>query len=469
MFNNAYNNLMAGAPLRAGDSLNDVIRRRAEAGEYGDGDPETIIAAQLAYNITRPQQRRRVRPNGTSIEVRTAPMPDGGHISVVTDISALVQAEAELRRRARDMTTMLDNIRHGVMLWGQDRRLIASNRVASDLMNLPADLLQPGRTEAEVMASLSSAGHFGEAGLDAPVARSLVRRDRRMPFEREIQTPSGRIVSALSNPTPGGGWISTFTDITQMRQAEQDLRRAKELAEAANAAKSRFLATMSHELRTPLNAIIGFSEAMVRENHDLSAKLVADYSGHINDAGRQLLSLINIILDVARIESGRFEPGGEAVDLVRLIQNVVRQTDPAAEAGGIKVIVRLPREAPRLNGDERQLGQALSQLLSNAVKFTPAGGTVTVEAGSAAEGQVFVAVADTGIGIPAADLERVFEPFTQLDGSLSRRYPGAGLGLFMARAIVSAHGGRLTLVSEPGRGTTARITMPASRSVGGSA
>jgi signal transduction histidine kinase len=143
--------------------------------------------------------------------------------------------------------------------------------------------------------------------------------------------------------------------------------------------------------------------------------------------------------------------------------------DPAAQAGEIKVIVRLPREAPRLNGDERQIGQALSQLLSNAVKFTPKGGTVTVEAGWTAEGEVFVAVADTGIGIPAADLERVFEPFTQLDGSLSRRYAGAGLGLFMARAIVSAHGGRLTLVSEPGRGTTARITMPANRSVAGPA
>ena len=467
MFNDTYNKVMDGAPLRVGDSLADVIRRRAEAGEYGDGDPETIIAAQLAYNITRPQQRRRVRPNGTSIEVRTAPMPDGGHISVVTDISALVQAEAELRRQAADMTTMLDNIRHGVMLWGPDRRLVASNRVASDLMGLPPDVLQPGRTEVEVMAGLSSAGHFGEEGLDAPMARSLAVRDRSVPFEREILTPQGRILSGQSNPTPGGGWISTFTDITQMRQAELDLRRAKELAETANLAKSRFLATMSHELRTPLTAIIGFSEAMVRENHDLPAKLVADYSGQINDAGKQLLSLINIILDVARIESGRFEPGGEVIDVARVIQTVVRQAESAAQGGQIKVVVGLPDEVPLLRGDERQIGQALSQLLSNAVKFTPAGGTVTIEAGRTPAAEIFVAVTDTGIGIPVADQERVFEPFTQLDGSLSRRYPGAGLGLFMARAIVSAHGGRLSLVSEPGRGTTARIEMPPTRTVGG--
>jgi signal transduction histidine kinase len=470
MFNDTYNKVMEGAPLSVGDTLEEVIRRRAEAGEYGEGDPRTVMATQMAFNIARPQMRRRVRPSGTAIDVRTAPLPDGGHISVVTDISALVQAEAELRRRAADMTTMLGNIRHGVMLWGPDSRLIASNPVATELLDLPADLLTPGRDEADVIGKLAELGHFGvdggpANGGPADGAHWLLELDRSRPFARELTTVSGRVIDAQSNPTPGGGWISTFTDITRMRESETELRRAKDLAEAANLAKSRFLATMSHELRTPLNTIIGFSDALAREKGNVPEALVADYSGQINVAGKQLLSLINIILDVARIESGRLEPNGEIVDLDQAIRAAVRRTDSAARAGEVSLRVRIPDDLPKLLADEHRIAQALLQLLSNAVKFTEAGGWVEIEAGLTSEQDLFVSVADNGIGIPDADLERVFEPFTQVDGSHSRRFAGAGLGLFTARAIVSAHGGQLCLTSRPGVGTTARVVLPGSRIV----
>jgi signal transduction histidine kinase len=465
MFNDTYNKVMEGAPLQVGDSLLDIIRRRAEAGEYGEGEPETVTVTQMAFNIARPQMRRRVRPNGTAIDVRTAPLPDGGHISVVTDISALVQAEAELRRRAEDMSTMLGNIRHGIMLWGPDRRLVASNPVAVDLLDLPPGLLIPGRSDLEVIATLAQLGHFGSAGESAPMARTLLDADRSVPFGREIMTLSGRVLYAQSNPAPGGGWISTFTDITRMRETEIELRRAKELAEAANDAKSRFLATMSHELRTPLNAIIGFSDAMAQENGDVAAELVAEYSGQINDAGKQLLSLINIILDVARIESRGIEPGGEVVDIAKAVRTAVRQVESAAQAGEVSIHLSLPDDLPSLRADERRIVQALSQLLSNAVKFTGPGGSVTVEAGSTRANDLFVSVADTGIGILESELQRVFEPFTQVDASLSRRYPGTGLGLFLARAIVTAHGGDLRLTSRPNQGTTARIVLPRTRIV----
>jgi signal transduction histidine kinase len=463
MFNDTYNKVMEGAPLQIGDTLVEVIRRRAEAGEYGEGDPDAVFATQMGFNIARPQIRRRLRPNGTAIDIRTAPLPDGGHISVVTDISALVQAEAELRRRAEEMSTMLSHIRHGIMLWGPDKHLVASNPVVADLLNLPANLLIPGRGEADVITTLSQLGHFGSGGAVAPKARQLLDLDRTVPFEREFTTRLGRVLHAQSNPTPGGGWITTFTDITRMRETESELRRAKELAEAANQAKSRFLATMSHELRTPLNAIIGFSDALARDKGDGPADLVADYSGQINAAGKQLLSLINIILDVARIESGRFEPNSEIVDIARAIRIALRQADSAAQAGEVSIELKLPDDLPWLRGDERRIIQALSQLVSNAVKFTEAGGSVTVEAGLTPGRDLFIAVGDTGIGIPDAELERVFEPFTQLDGSLSRRYPGAGLGLFTARAVVTAHGGQLHLTSRPGEGTTARIILPGAR------
>jgi signal transduction histidine kinase len=463
MFNDTYNKVMEGAPLAVGDSLADVIRRRAEAGEYGDGPPDMVFTEQMAHDIGRPQMRRRVRPNGTAIDVRTAPLPDGGHISVVTDISALVQAEAELRQRATDMATMLDNIHHGIMLWGPDKHLVASNPVVANLLDLPPGLLVPGRAEAEVIAVMSRIGQFGSAGEGTDQASQLMTIDRSIPFGREIITLSGRRLYVQSNPAPGGGWISIFTDVTQMREAESELRRAKELAEAANQAKSRFLATMSHELRTPLNAIIGYSDALGRESGDVRAELVAEYSGQINEAGKQLLSLINIILDVARIESGRFEPNAEIVDITKAILTARRYADSAAQAGEVTVELKLPPDLPWLRGDERRITQALSQILSNAVKFTRAGGNVTVEAGLTPAMDMFVSVADTGIGIPETELERVFEPFIQLDGSLSRRYPGAGLGLFTARAVVAAHGGHLRLDSRSGEGTTAHIVFPGSR------
>ncbi|MDB5399884.1 MAG: hypothetical protein JWQ55_1902 [Rhodopila sp.] len=463
MFNETYLRVMEGAPLQIGDTLAEVIRRRAEAGEYGQGDPGAVFATQMAYDIARPQIRRRVRPNGTALDVRTAPLPDGGHISVVTDITALVQAEAELRRRADEMSTMLGHIHHGIMLWGPDGRLVASNPVAADLLDLPADLLVPGRSEAEVIELIIQLGHFGSGGEDAAKARQLLDLDRSVPFGREITTRTGRTLHALSNPAPAGGWISTFTDITKMRETESELRRAKELAEAANQAKSRFLATMSHELRTPLNAIIGFSDALARGGSEGPADVVAEYGGQINAAGKQLLSLINIILDVARIESGRFEPNAEVVDVAKAVQTAARQTHSAAEAGEVSLELKLPTDLPWLRGDERRITQAVSQLLSNAVKFTEAGGQVTVEAGLTRERNLLISIADTGIGIPEAELERVFEPFTQLDGSLSRRYPGAGLGLFTARAVVAAHGGRLELTSRPGQGTTAQIILPGTR------
>jgi signal transduction histidine kinase len=172
---------------------------------------------------------------------------------------------------------------------------------------------------------------------------------------------------------------------------------------------------------------------------------------------------------VARIESGQFEPGGDIVDIGKAVHGAVRQVDAAATAGQVSIDLTLADDLAPLHGDERQITQAVAQLLSNAVKFTDAGGSVTIKAGLTAEADVFVSVADTGIGIPEIELERAFEPFTQLDASLSRRYSGTGLGLFMARAIVTAHGGQLILTSRPGQGTTARITLPKTRIVAKSA
>jgi signal transduction histidine kinase len=463
MYNRAYGEVMIGAPAQIGDRREDLIRRRAEAGEYGPGDRDEVVRQQMAFDTSRVQMRRRQRPNGATIDVRTAPLPDGGHISVVTDMTALVQAERAVSRQAAEMLVMLSSIRHGIILWGPDKRLVAMNRIAAELLGHAPGSLVPGRSQSDLIDEMLARGEFGAGPGAVARARQSKERDWTTSYVRRFVTRSGRVLEGHSQPTPDGGFVSIFTDITEARNAETELRRAKQAAEIANQAKSRFLATMSHELRTPLNAVIGFSEALLHEAARPSAQRVADYAHQINDAGRNLLNLINIILDVARIEAGRFDLTSDEVSVQHLVGAALRQAELVAKAGEVALRMDIPPDIPSLCADERRLGQVLYQLLSNAVKFTPAGGSVTVAANIEATGDLVIQVTDTGMGIPEDDLERVFEPFTQLDGALSRRFDGAGLGLYISRALVEGHGGRLRLHSRLGAGTTAEFRLPGNR------
>jgi signal transduction histidine kinase len=464
MVNRAYTEIMAGSAVAVGDHIETVVRRRAEDGEYGPGDPDEMFARHAVFDILSPQVRRRRRPNGTVLDVRIAALPDGGHVSVLTDVTPLTEAEAESARRAEEMAVMLANIRHGVLLWGPDRRLIASNAMAADMLHHPPGALVPGRTEADLLDSMRARGELGEGERALRAVRHLSTLDRSRPYLRQMTTTDGRVLDIRSDPTPGGGWVTTFTDVTEARNAEIELRRAKETAESANRAKSRFLATMSHELRTPLNAVIGFSDALLHEAANPSGERVEEFARQINQSGRHLLGLINIILDVAGIESGRFDLADDCVDIAGLVRFSIHQTEATAQAAEVTVIIALPQGLPQLRADEGKLRQVMGALLSNAVKFTPAGGTVTIGAEELPDG-LQLTLRDTGIGIPEADIERVFEPFTQLDGSLARRFQGTGVGLYLARALVAGHGGRLSLASRVGTGTTATIWLPAERLV----
>ena len=466
LVNPAYAEIMQGAPVAVGDSLEEVIRQRAAMGEYGPGSPDALFAEYMARDRRRPEVRRRRRPNGTTIDERTAPLPDGGHISVVTDVTPLTLAENELLRRASEMDVMLANIRHGIMLFDAEGRLVAVNRIASELLGVPPDALGAGRSEEDILGMLSALGEHGEGDEAAGFVRERLARDRSRSQIFRRPTRAGRVIEVRGDPAPGRGFVLTLTDVTESEAAARELRRAKDAAESANQAKSRFLATMSHELRTPLNAVIGFSEALLRQADTVDPVRTAEFATAINESGRHLLGLINTILDVARIESGRFEMSADRVDVARLVRMCVRRAEPSFQAGEIALQLDLAPGIPVLRGDERRLQQVLGNLLSNAAKFTPAGGEVTLRAALAPTGDLTLDVIDTGIGIPEAELDRVFEPFIQLDGDLTRRFQGAGLGLYISRSLVEAHGGRLALRSQPGVGTVAEVVLPGWRLIG---
>lgn len=253
----------------------------------------------------------------------------------------------------------------------------------------------------------------------------------------------------------------SLEETVQRRTAE--LERAKEIAERSNRAKTDFLANMSHELRTPLNAVIGFSEVMAHETFGpLGNAQYREYAGDIHASGKHLLSIVDTLLNMTAIESGRLALAEEPFDSAYAIEDVLRLTQPFAEERGVR-LHREKTEPAILNGDVRLLRQALVNLVVNALKFTPghAGKCVTVSA-RRRHGYEFQ-ISDEGIGIPADKIELALSPFGQIEAVQSRKFGGVGLGLPLARNIAAAHGGTLTLESEVGAGTVVRLILPESR------
>jgi signal transduction histidine kinase len=242
------------------------------------------------------------------------------------------------------------------------------------------------------------------------------------------------------------------------------LQRAKERAQAADRSKTEFLANMSHELRTPLNAVIGFSETMKMELFGrLGHDKYRDYAGAIYDSGSHLLEVINDILDLSKIEAGKFEIEEDRVDVSEVVGAALRMVETRAEEAGVRLQVRLPQPPRRMLADGRAVKRILLNLLSNAIKFTPAGGQVTVAARVVDEAGYELSVEDTGIGIALEHQALVMQPFVQVESAFRRRTAGTGLGLPLVKSLTELHGGTVTLASEPNHGTLVTVRMPWSR------
>ena len=256
--------------------------------------------------------------------------------------------------------------------------------------------------------------------------------------------------------------VAVMRDVTDRKAQEHDLDGARIETERANAAKTQFLATMSHELRTPLNAIIGFSEMIVHEDElMINAERRREYAKLINESGQHLLSVVNGILDMSKMESGKFEIVPEPFAPREALLSCCNLLALKARDGGVELVTRTPADIPEMTGDPRAFKQILINLVSNAVKFTEQGGTVTVSAH--VEGaRLMVRVADTGVGISADDLRRIGDPFFQAGKTYQRRHEGTGLGLSIVKSLVALHNGEMTVESKIGEGTTVSVALPLS-------
>jgi PAS domain S-box-containing protein len=327
-----------------------------------------------------------------------------------------------------------------------------------------------------VGTSLTASIHPDDLAAVREVIRSLTPEHPRQMFTCRSRRADGsyvwlevtlRLVPATSSNTLYNGpaeIVSVARDISKRKAVEAQLAAAKAQAEAASRAKSGFLANMSHELRTPLNAIIGFAELIRTETMGpVGNRTYCEYAKDIHDSGHHLLSLINDVLDLSKIEADRMVLDDETVDLNAVIATCIRMSRTQATRGGVDLVADIEPDATLVRGEQRRLMQVVLNLVSNAIKYTKQGGSVTIATRKRPDGGLELSVRDTGCGIETRDLAVVMQPFGQIDNPYNRINQGTGLGLPLARRLVELHDGRLLLESRVGIGTTATVMLPADR------
>ncbi len=473
--NAEYGALLPGAEARLvpGAAYEDLLLHAASGGEILDAvgrEADWVLERMGQFESPGGPVELRLK-GGRWIQAAERKTDEGGLVVVTTDVTAARQREGELReigQDLRDNNLLLDaalaNMSQGLAMFDLDHCLIICNARYLALYDLPAELGRPGTPLRRIMAESARLQSLSEERTTRLIDERLTIAGRKEPCRWREVMASGQVIEIFHQPLASGGSIATYEDVTESYEAETELRAAKEEAEVASRAKSDFLAGVSHELRTPLNAIIGFSEVMQTEMFGpLGDRHYQEYAEDIHESGHHLLSLINDILDLSKIEAGKFELHEEALSVPDTVHAALRLVRQRAEKGGVVISRAVAPRLPRLFADGRALKQVLLNLLTNALKFTPEGGKVTIGAELDPDGGLVFSVADSGVGMTPEDLERALTPFGQADSDIAREQEGTGLGLPLTKHLVEMHGGSLTIESAPGEGTKVSVAFPAER------
>ena len=459
--------------LQVGRTLLDIARRTQDAGELLSEREAAIPVEERVERTFDPRGVRFVRqhPNGRHVEISFRPIGDGRTLGLHRDITDLVARQLELEQ-ARDevaatqrlMATVLQALPVGVSLIDAEHRIVYGNRRTwggAINVNVPNKVVQAVTIDDVVRAQIEAGDHHhADDGSILTFEQRLARVFDPKGSRSERRLPSGRHVEFSFAPLEDGYTLGMVRDISETKRRESELERARDAAEAANQAKSTFLATMSHEIRTPMNGVIGTAELLEREPlTDRQKRLVRT----VRTSAASLLRIIDDVLDFSKIEAGRMELEEAPFLLRAVVEGTTETLSVQAERKGIavKAIVE-PGTPDLLRGDATRVRQILFNLIGNAIKFTEVGEVrVGARTLSNVDNRVRLAlsVADTGIGMTEEQASRVFQPFAQADNSTTRRYGGTGLGLSIVRRLAELMGGEASVQSVPGRGSVFTVTL----------
>jgi signal transduction histidine kinase len=466
-FNTAFTALwgLDAAWLGSEPTIGEILERLHQSRrfpEYPDFRAFKRERCALFTALIEPRHELMHLPDGRTLQLTISPHPFGGLAYVYDDVSDRLALECSYNTLAQVQRATLDHLFEGIAVFGGDGRLklhnpafrtlwglsetdVAGEPHVGEIVDKTRELLDDGGDWTAVREQM-----VAQVTSQTLASGPLYRRDRSM-------------LQVASVPLPDGEVLVTYLDVSDTARVERALRERNEALETAGRLKTEFVANVSHELRTPLNTVIGFAEILHNQYFGSLNSSQREYSRGILDSAHQLTALINDMIDLASIEAGYLELEPGRVDIPGMLKGVMNLTRERAHSRGLDIDLHCPSRIGVIEGDERRLKQALFNLISNAIKFTPPGGAIRIEA-ERGDDSVRLSVADTAAGIAAADLAPIFERFER-----SRNRAGSGFGLSLVKSLIELHGGTVEIESAPGCGIRVVCRLPVGSPDGGGA